>query len=52
MKTMKTLFTILAAVAGIAVLTGHPWHLASLLACLVMAHATEDDEDGNAGRRE
>lgn len=52
MKTMKTLFTILAAVAGIAVLTGHPWHLASLFAYLVMAGATkEEDVSDSAGRR-
>ena len=49
---MKTLFTILAVVAGIAVVTGHPWHLVTLCACVVMAMASKEDEGkGYAGRR-
>jgi len=49
MKISKVIFSILAIVAVIGIVTGHPWHIGTLAICLVMVAASTEDEEEKKG---
>ena len=51
MKTMKALFICCSILAVVGIITGHPWHIGTLVICLTMVAVTTEDEDKITGRR-
>ena len=50
MKAFRIIFTIMAIIAAIGVITGHYWHIGTLAICILMILSSKEEEDPFSGR--